>query len=360
MLRSTLLFLAAGALLAGCGGPKAAAVKPPPPAVEVVEITAPQGDGDVTATGALKRRREMTLSFRIPGVITALRVDDGDTVRQGQPIADLDPAAVEAKLRQTAADLQRAKRDAARFAQLVERGAISRQQAEAQDTAVSDAQAAYDAAAFDRRWARLVAPASGVVLTRTAQVGEVVQPGQAVVTLADDGSPLVLRAPLSDRDIGRVKLGAAARVTLDSDPGQVLTGSVSRIGQRAGPQSGAIEIEITLPARPGLRSGLIARAAITPSGGAAGGHPGYARAPAETVLEANGASAFVLRYDAATRTAVRTPVRFGGFDGDSALLAGLPPGTRLITAGAGYVADGETVSVIDPARIAAGAGSAGR
>ena len=306
----------------------------------------------------------MVLSFRIPGVITALRADDGDTVRQGQPIADLDPAAVEAKLRQTAADLQRAKRDAARFATLVERGAISRQQAEAQDTAVSDAQAAYDAAAFDRRWARLLAPASGVVLTRTAQVGEVVQPGQAVLTLADDDSPLVLRAPLSDRDIGRVKLGAAARVTLDSDPGQAIIGSVSRIGQRAGPQSGAIEIEITLPARPGLRSGLIARAAITPSGGpgggAAGAHPGYARAPAEAVLEANGASAFVLRYDPATRTAVRTLVRFGGFDGDSALLAGLPPGTRLITAGAGYVADGETVSVIDPARIAAGAGSAGR
>ena len=355
-----MFLLAAGALLAGCGGQKAAAVKPPSPAVEVVEITAPQGDGDVTATGALRRRREMTLSFRIPGVITALRVDEGDAVRQGQPIADLDPAAVEAKLRQTNADLQRAKRDAARFAQLVERGAISRQQAEAQETAVTDAQAAYDTAAFDRRWARLLAPASGVVLTRTAQVGEVVQPGQAVVTLADGGSPLVLRAPLSDRDIGRVRLGATARVTLDAQPGQVLIGSVSRIGQRAGPQSGAIEIEITLPARPGLRSGLIARAAISATGGRASGGSGYVRAPAETVLEANGDRAFVLRYDPARRIAVRTQVRFGGFEGDSALLGGLPAGTRLITAGAGYVADGETVSVIDPTRIAAVGGSAAR
>ena len=360
MLRSTLFIIGAGTLLAGCGGHRTASAKPPPAAVEVVEVAAPQGDGDITATGALKRRREMTLSFRIPGVITALRVDDGDTVRQGQQIADLDPAAVEAKLRQTAADLQRAKRDAARLAQLVERGAISRQQAEAQDTAASDAQAAYDAAAFDRRWARLVAPASGVVLARTAQVGEVVQPGQAVVTLADDDSPLVLRAPLSDRDIGRVKLGAVAHVTLDANPGQVLIGSVSRIGQRAGPQSGAIEVEVTLPASSGLRSGLIARASITPIGVQADTHSEYVRAPAETVLEADGARAFVFRYDAATHTAVRTPVRFGGFDGDNALLSGLAPGTRLITAGAGYVSDGETVSVIDPANIAAGARGGGR
>ena len=354
MRRLAILFLAAGVVLSGCGGQKPPAGKPPSPAVEVVEVSAPQGDGDITATGALKRRREMTLSFRIPGVITALRVDDGDTVRQGQPIAELDPATVEARLRQTAADLQRAKRDAARLAQLVTRGAISQQQAEAQDTAVSDAQAAYDAAAFDRRWASLVAPASGVVLARTAQVGEVVQPGQAVVTMADEHSPLVLRAPLSDRDIGRVKLGSSARVTLDSQPGRIITGAVSRIGQRAGPQTGAIEIEITLAARPGLRSGQIARAAITSVDGD-GLRAGYARAPAEAVLEADGSRAFVMRYDPASRKAIRTQVRFGGFEGDSALLAGLAPDARLITVGAGNVTDGETVNVIDPGGIAAGA-----
>lgn len=347
--------LGLGLGLAGCQRPPATAAEAGPPAVEVAGLAAPRSDVAVTATGALRRRREMTLSFRIPGVITRLGVDDGDAVKRGQVLASLDPAAVSARLRQTAADLDRARRDAERFNRLVERGAISRQQAEAQSTLVADAQAAYDAAAFDSRWASLVAPSSGVILSRAAQVGEVVQPGQAVVILADDDSPLVLRAPLSDRDIGRVRLGAPAAVRLDSLPGTTLQGSVTRIGQRAGAQTGAVEIEITLPARPDLRSGLIARAEIAAAAPAVPGAAGLARAPAEAVLEAAGEKAFVLVYDGATRRARRTPVRFGGFDGDDALIGGLPAGARVITAGAGYVTDGEQVTVIDPAAIAGAA-----
>jgi hypothetical protein len=60
---------------------------------------------------------------------------------------------------------------------------------EAQAAAASSAQAAYDSAAFDRRWANLVAPSSGVVLARAAQSGEVVQPGQAILSLADQNTP---------------------------------------------------------------------------------------------------------------------------------------------------------------------------
>ncbi|PXA83398.1 hypothetical protein DMC18_24755, partial [Caulobacter sp. D5] len=73
--------------------------------------------------------------------------------------------------------------------------------------------------------------------------------------------------------------------------------------------------------------------------------------PAEALLEASGDKAAVLRLDGTT--ARRTPVRFGGFDGDDALVAGLPPGSRVITAGAGFVSDGEKVSVVDPRALAA-------
>lgn len=336
-------------LLAGCGKGRAA-VEPAAPAVEVVQVTAPNMGQTLSVTGALKRQREMVMSFRIPGVITQLNVDDGDRVRAGQVLARLDPSAVEARLRQTAADLDRARKDEARYIKLADAGIVSRQRAEAQSAATTSAQAAYDAAAFDRRWASLTAPANGVVLARSAQSGEVVQPGQAVLSLADEASPLVLRVPLSDRDIGKLALGAVAQITLDALPGQTLQGSVSRIGQRAGAQSGAIDIEITLPARPGLRSGLIASAQIAASGAAAS-RPAYGRVPAEAILEAEGKKAFVMRLDDKAGVARRTPVVFGGFDGDDALIQGLQPNAKVITAGAGFVGDGQKVQVIDPAMI---------
>jgi len=125
---------------------------------------------------------------------------------------------------------------------------------------------------------------------------------------------------------------------------------VSRIGQRAGAQSGAIEIDITLPAKPGLRSGLIATAKIAAAGPATT-QAGFARLPAEAILEANGAQAFVMQLDAKTQTARRTQVVFGGFDGDDALVKGLDSEARVITAGAGFVNDGQKVQVVDPANL---------
>ncbi len=348
------LSLAAAGLigLSGCG--KGKANDPAPAAaVEVVSLSAPHAGQTIQATGALRRQREMVLSFRIPGVITSLGVDDGDTVRVGQVLARLDPTAVESRLRQARADLDRARRDEARYVKLAETGFVSRQRIEAQTAAASSAQAAFDSAAFDRRWASLVAPANGVVLARAAQSGEVVQPGQAILSLADQSSPLILRVPLSDRDIAKIKLGTQAEITFDALPGQTISGKVSRIGQKAGAQSGAIEIDITLPARPGLRSGLIATAKLAGIGpGSASSE--FARLPAEAILEANGTRAFVMRLDEKTKTARRTPVTFGGFDGDDALVQGLSANVRVITAGAGFVGDGQVVRVIDPANLGAG------
>ena len=160
--------------LAACGGkPKVAATAKAPTPVQVAFVSAPSGESVVEAAGSLRRLRESALSFRIPGVMTRLMVDEGDTVKAGQVIATLDAAGVDARLRQAAADLDRAKRDVDRFAPLVEKGAISREQLDNQKTALASARAAYDSAAFDRRWATLRAPSSGVVLSRAAQAGEV-------------------------------------------------------------------------------------------------------------------------------------------------------------------------------------------
>jgi RND family efflux transporter MFP subunit len=342
--------IALSALLGGCGAPKPSAAPPPPLAVQAVDVTPPSGAESLTAAGALRWRRETILSFRVAGVIQQLHVDEGDVVKKGQRLAEIDPTAIEARFAQAKADVARAERDAARLEGLVERGSVSRQQAEAQRTAASDAQAVLRGAEYDRHSAVLLAPAGGVVLTRTAQTGETVAPGQPVLTLADTTSPLVLRAALPDKDVVGLKLGQRAMVRIDALPDGTLEGRISRLGQLAGAASGEVEIEITLPVRPGLRSGMIARAEIErPAPKSAR----FSRVPAEAVLEATGDHAFVMRLDPATGKAKRTAVRFGGFDGDEALIDGLPADARVITAGAGYVSDGEPVSVIDPRALGA-------
>ncbi len=333
------------AATAACGKADKVAQAPPPPSVEAVAVRSPADGSVLVATGPLERRREMTLSFRIPGVITALNVDDGDVVRAGQVLASIDPAGVAAAEVRAGVEVERARRDLARDQTLFEKGFVSGQRLDDRKSALRAAQAGAGAAAFDRRWARLIAPASGVVLQRTAQAGEVVQPGQAVLRIADETSPLTLRAPLADRDVSRVRVGQSASVRIDGLP-TVVPGRVTRVGERAGPQTGAVDVEIELIGTHPLRSGQVATAQITV---AASATPGMSRVPAEAILEAKDKQAFVLVVD--KDVARRRAVTFGGFDGDDALIAGLPPQARVITAGAGFVGDGEKVQVVDPKRL---------
>lgn len=337
----------------GCGKADKPAAATPPPAVEAVVVSGEGAAAEVVASGRVARRREMALSFRVPGVMTGLSVEAGDRVAQGQLLATLDAATYDAGARRAMAGLERARRDLARNQALFERGFVSRQRIDDAGSALKAAQAEYDAAAFDRRWTRLVSPAAGVVLERAAQSGEVVQPGQMVVRIADDRSPLIVRAPAPDREVAGIAPGAPARVFLGAEVGAV-TGRVTRIGERAGVQSGAVEVEVELPASADLRSGQIATVRIATRPVQAAG-PAMVRLPAEAILEAQGQRAAVMVVEPGTSIARRRNVTFGGFDGDFARVSGLSPGVRVITAGAGFVSDGEKVSVVDPTRLVAAA-----
>jgi len=75
-------------------------------------------------------------------------------------------------------------------------------------------------------------PIDGVVLVKAAEVGEVLAAGTTVVTIGDLDHPW-LRAYIREQDLGRVKLGATAKLTTDSFPGKTYTGHVSFISSQA-------------------------------------------------------------------------------------------------------------------------------
>jgi HlyD family secretion protein len=78
----------------------------------------------------------------------------------------------------------------------------------------------------------IVAPFDGMIATRTAEPGEVVQPGTPIVTLIDM-SKVYLRGYVPEGDIGHVKVGQAARLYLDSDPSKPIDAFVSRVDPQA-------------------------------------------------------------------------------------------------------------------------------
>lgn len=138
--------------------------------------------------------------------------------KQAQSAADQQAAAVAAAKRRVAAVRMQLAQQNAEIAS----ANASTQQARAQ---LTEAQA-------NERDLKVIAPFSGTIATRTAEPGEVVTPGTAIVTLLDL-SRVYLRGFVPEGEIGKIKVGQPAHVYLDSNPKQPIDAYVSRIDPQA-------------------------------------------------------------------------------------------------------------------------------
>lgn len=113
--------------------------------------------------------------------------------------------------------------------QQIQQGQADIQFAEAE---LARSRARLQEAEADRNDLQILAPFDGTVATRSAEPGEVVTPGKAIITLLNPGE-VYLRAFIPEGDIGRVRTGQVARVYLDSNPTQPLDATVARIDPQA-------------------------------------------------------------------------------------------------------------------------------
>lgn len=296
-------------------------------------------DRPVRAAGTVVSKDEWDLAFKVGGLLATVTVHEGQAVRRGQVLASLDPTELAAGVRQAREGLEKARRDAARMAQLAASEVAPRTAADDTRTAEALAEAQLTAAEFNLRHATLAAPDDGWVDRRLAEPGEVVAPGRPIVHLSGQGRGFVVRAALADRDVIGLRPGTPARVTLDASPDRALHGRVTEIARAAGRGTGTYQVEIALAAgdMAGLLSGLTAKVEIARTVPAAGA------VPLVSVVDGDGerGAVFTVRDGAAHRV----PVRIAFLDGERAVLsAGLDGVVRVVTDGAARLADGAHVT----------------
>lgn len=346
LLTSGLLAVAV-ALAAACGNgdaqPADADAAPIP--VRVVQPEMRDAQPAVVLTGPVGAKEEIPLAFKVGGVVARVAVEEGAAVREGQVLAELSLTEIEAQVTTAREGRDKAQRDLARARALYADSVATISQVEDAQTQLQVAEAQLRAAEFNRQYAVVRAPASGTVLRRQLEVGQLVGPGAPVYVLRTERKGLVLRAAASDRDAVRLPVGERATVTFDAFPGEEFTARVERVGVAASLVTGTYEVELAMaPTRRAWVSGLIGRAVLTPRARAP-----LPFVPAEALLEVDGQSAslFVLAEDGATVR--RVPVRVAFLDGALAAIAGgLPDGARVVTSGATRLADGARVTVSAP------------
>jgi RND family efflux transporter MFP subunit len=295
----------------------------------------------VTATGVIALRDEVTLSFKIGGVIAQVLVREGESVRAGQLLATLDLREIDAQVAKARSAAAKADRDLARVTRLYRDSVATRQQLDDATTGAEVAHADLQTATVNQQYARIVAPSTGVILRRAAEPGELVSTGAPVLTLGSRTSGTIMRVSLPDREVVRVKLGDRATVRVDARPDRALRGVVRQIGAAADPHTGTYVAEIALDAPDGLSTGMIGRVEIATRGG-----DRLRAVPVEALLEADGDRATLYAIGPDGR-AKRVPVEVAFVRGDRATVrGGLAGVTRVVTDGAPYLNDGAAVRVL--------------
>ena len=305
----------------------------------------------VTSSGALAARRDEPVGVAGEGGrVSAVLVDAGSWVRQGQVLARIDRSVQGQEAAQIAASIQVARADAAlaqneleRSSSLVGRGFVSkadldrkRAARDAANARVRVAQAQLGGAQARIGRLDIRAPSAGLILSRSVEVGQVVGAGAGGLFRLARGGEMEMRASLSQQDLSRVRVGMAADVKpigLDRS----FAGRVWQISPVIDPASRQGEVKIAIPYDPSIRPGGFAEARI------ASGSTTAPLLPQSAVLsDEKGNYVFVVN---AKNEVERRPIKVGSIDDEGVtVVEGLSGQESVVLSAGAFLNPGQKVA----------------
>ena len=313
--------------------------------VEVAQVARGPLQAAYTATTTLEAEREAQLVGEVGGEITAILVEEGDTVRAGQVLARVERDQAALQLRQQQASTDRMQHDVARNEELLERHMVSRTAYDQARFGLDTQKAVTDLARLTLSKTELRAPYDGVITRRHIKTGQWLSERAVAFDFADF-SRLRARIAVPEHVSGLIASGQAVQFSADAVPGRVFDATVTRVSPVVDRATGTVGVTVEIDNRDGaLRPGLFVRLAVNYE------HIDDATlVPRAAVLaEGKAAHVFVVESD----TAHKREVRLGLEQSDQVqVLAGLEPGATVVTVGHAGLNEGDKVTVVDPAAVA--------
>jgi HlyD family secretion protein len=321
---------------------RATACKPRPIEVEVAKVARGLVEDAVTNSqaGTVKARLRARVGAERAGRVAAIPNREGSRVRKGAVLLLLDRSTAETQLELAKRDLEAAGASAIlarqqheRTAALFKSGLVPKSALESAEAELSGAQARDERARSAVRLAqdeldhmRVLAPFDGIVSQRMVEVGEPVVPGQPVLEIVSLNR-LYVSAPLDEIDIGRVREGLPARVTLDPYRGRIWQGVVTRVSPVVNDikeQNRTLDVEVEMtpdPTAPEPKPGTSADVEIILDR-----RDGVLRVPTNAIIESK--SVLVIENGKAVSREVKTGLK--NWDWTEAT-SGLAEGAAVIT-----------------------------
>ncbi|MBD3878577.1 MAG: efflux RND transporter periplasmic adaptor subunit [Quinella sp. 1Q5] len=331
-------------LFIGCGGDDTQA--PKPPLVKVQQVEASNAAQEENYSGVVRGRYETNLSFQVGGKIISRDVQTGSRVRAGDVLMTLDPKDVveqsrsaEAQVASTRAQLQLAKANLDRYAELFKSEAIAAAVLDQYKTQYDAAKAAYDAAVAQAQQTRnaldyttLTANADGVISEIQAEVGQVVAAGQHVLTLVQTGEFEVV-VSIPENKIAAVQIGQRVTITFWATGDEVI-GTVREIAPMADSAARTFTVKISIPNASNVQLGMTASVITQKTS------PNAIILPLSAIYQTgDAAQVWIVEGGKVTLKAVEVIA----FDDNAVQVRGLKAGDVVVVAGVNKLRDGQEV-----------------
>ncbi len=346
--------------------------------VEVARARAEPIVASYTGTAALEADRQADVVARASGVLLKLSVEEGDVVKEGQLLAQLDPERAQLEVARAEANLKRLQHDYDRSQEMFAAKLTSAELNDKVKFELDTQRAAYDLAKLELSYTRIVAPIDGVISERMVKEGNLIQLQQALFRI-DDFDPLLAVLNVPERELSILKAGLPVAMVVDALPQKKFTGTVARVSPVVDKGTGTFRVTCEFHDETGqLKSGMFGRVSVV-----------YAEKedalviPREGLIEEDGETAVFVVVDEIPKPIAEKapgkdgaqPAAKGGADakdgkppapkkpvpiahrravvvgysaGDRVeIREGLKAGDRVITIGRGAVRDGTQVQVVE-------------
>jgi len=227
---------------------------------------------EYTVIGSVISDQRIDISSKIIGYIKTLVVREGDLVKRGQLLLNLDDVGIQNAILQAQAGVDSARAlttdlssDVQRFEKLFKEGSISevklrktRLQYNTAQEGLASAKAALATARSQRQYSHIESPADGIISARYKQAGDLASPGVPLLTL-ESRDQLLFETYVAESQLAHIDIGDAVLLAIDNGSKDII-GSVAQIVHAGDPISRTYKIKIKLPNVIGLHSGMFGRA----------------------------------------------------------------------------------------------------
>ena len=331
----------------GAGKPGAAAGKPgggagAGPVIPVVATPARTEhlSLEVEALGTARASESIDVTSKVANLVTAIRFTEGQQVRKGDILVELDGAQARADLAVADAALKESASQLQRSRELYATKVLSDQQIEQIESTYS-ANVARVAAARSRLNDTVIrAPFNGRVGLRRASVGGLVAPGTVITTL-DDTSTIKLDFTVPERVVAAMKPGLTLEAKSVAYPGKVFEGKVASVDSRVDPNTRSVVVRALVPNGDGLlKPGMFLNVHLSR------GTADVLVVPEESLVPEQGdVFVYVVQDGKASKRKIQTGQRSVG---TVQVTDGLRAGEIVVTEGTQKLRDGASVSVTEP------------